>query len=270
MDRKGKKRRQILIIIAALVIGAAFLQVSGLSRSIAAGVASLGNGLGSVLFGRASEIRSQMKEDEADPQQKISELEREVERLQAENAAAKMLEEENAQLRAQIQFSEQSGTKSLPAKIVGRAAVFGLEDEQQEFVIDRGSRDGLRPGLAVTNQLGIILGKIVDVSDNSSTLCLAVSKNCQFPASIINSSKTSGLTEGNLGLTIKMNYIPQSEEIKEGDYVVTSGLGGNIPRGLLIGRVSQINIRTNEVWQDVTIEPGSSIDNSTIVSVIIP
>ncbi len=270
MDNRGKKRRQKLIIIAALILGAAFLQLSGLLRPITGGIAAIGNSFGSAFFRRGSEINSQWKGRNVDQDMRIQELEAEVAKLQAENVAAKMLEEENAQLRAQIDFSEQSGSQSIPAKVTAREVAFGLDDEDQKFVIDRGSRDGLRTGLAVANQQGIVLGKLVDVTDNSATLCLVVSRNCQFPASIINGDKTNGLTDGNLGLTIKMNYIPQSEQIKEGDYVVTSGLGGSIPRGLLIGHVSQVNTQTNEVWQDVTIEPSANIDDSTIVSVIIP
>jgi rod shape-determining protein MreC len=67
-----------------------------------------------------------------------------------------------------------------------------------------------------------------------------------------------------------MNYIPQLEEINQGDIIITSGLGGDIPRGLVIGRVAQVNKQSNEIWQDVTIEPLSSWHSLTIVSVILP
>ena len=67
-----------------------------------------------------------------------------------------------------------------------------------------------------------------------------------------------------------MNYIPQSEKINNNDVVITSGLGGNIPRGLVVGKVSQINNRSNEIWQDVNIEPLFNINTLTIVTVLIP
>jgi rod shape-determining protein MreC len=79
-----------------------------------------------------------------------------------------------------------------------------------------------------------------------------------------------GITEGDLGLTIKMNFIPQSDTINLDDTVITSGLGGNIPRGLVIGKVSQVNNRSNEIWQDVSIEPLINLNSLTIVSVLIP
>jgi rod shape-determining protein MreC len=124
--------------------------------------------------------------------------------------------------------------------------------------------------LGVVDENGVIIGKIIEVKDHSARACLTTGANCQLAAAIINETKTIGLSEGELGLTIKMNYIPQMENIRPEDIVITSGLGGDIPRGLVIGRVSQVNNQSNEIWQDVTIEPLSSLRSLTIVSVILP
>ena len=59
-------------------------------------------------------------------------------------------------------------------------------------------------------------------------------------------------------------------QIKEGDIVISSGLGDNIPRGLVIGRVAQVNNQSNEIWQDVSIEPIASLYNLTVVAVVLP
>ena len=67
-----------------------------------------------------------------------------------------------------------------------------------------------------------------------------------------------------------MNYIPQTEKINAGATVVTSGLGANIPRGLVIGRVKEVRSESNAVWTDATIEPLVDFNNLTIVSIIIP
>jgi rod shape-determining protein MreC len=71
-------------------------------------------------------------------------------------------------------------------------------------------------------------------------------------------------------MTIKMNYIPQLEKISPGDMVISSGLERSIPRGLLIGKVTQVHNTSNGVWQTATIEPISNLDKLTIVSIIIP
>jgi rod shape-determining protein MreC len=72
-----------------------------------------------------------------------------------------------------------------------------------------------------------------------------------------------------MGLTVVMEFIPQTEDIRTGDVVVTSGLERNIPPGLVIGKVTEVNNKSNEVWQSVNIEPLVDLDELTIVAVVI-
>ncbi|HTX86704.1 MAG TPA: rod shape-determining protein MreC, partial [Candidatus Nanoarchaeia archaeon] len=85
-----------------------------------------------------------------------------------------------------------------------------------------------------------------------------------------NVDRTIGVTDGNLGLTINMDYIPQMEQINLGDLAVTSGLEPNIPRGLLIGQVAKVDKGSNDIWQSANIQPAADLNNLTIVSVLIP
>ena len=77
-------------------------------------------------------------------------------------------------------------------------------------------------------------------------------------------------TAGDLGLTVKLNFVGQTEKINLGDIITTSGLEKDIPAGLVIGRVSQINNNQNDVWQNINIEPAVNFDNLRIVSVARP
>jgi len=207
----------------------------------------------------------------------VSTLLEQLDKAKADLAAAivdqaklQLLEEENNKLRKQLDFVNANNYQVLSANIVSRQNLFESAEDAQDIVLDKGAAEGLRPGLGVIDESGVIIGKIVEVKDHSARACLTTSTNCQLPAAIINNTKTIGLAEGELGLTIKMNYIPQLEEINQGDIIITSGLGGDIPRGLVIGRVAQVNKQSNEIWQDVTIEPLSSWHSLTIVSVILP
>jgi len=181
-----------------------------------------------------------------------------------------LLTEENEKLRQQLNFLDNNHYEAISANIVSRQNLFNAADNAQDIILDKGTKDGLRPGLGVINESGIIIGKIVEVKDYSARACLTTGSDCQLAAALLNDSKTIGLSEGELGLTIKMNFIPQMEEIKTNDILITSGLGDDIPRGLVIGRVSQVNNQSNEIWQDVTIEPLASLHNLTVVSVVIP
>ena len=98
---------------------------------------------------------------------------------------------------------------------------------------------------------------------------MTTSPGCKLAAAIQNQTKAQGITDGDLGLTIKMNYIPQLEKISLGDTVITSGLGDKIPRGLVIGKVIEVVSESNEVWQGATIEPLVNLNTLTVVTVII-
>lgn len=194
------------------------------------------------------------------------ELRHQVNRLIEENARLKALENENATLREFLKFSNNSKRKSVMATIIGKS---DLDQADQTVVLDRGSKDGLFTGLAVINEDGHVFGKIISVNDNSAQACLVTSNQCQFAVSIQNKNKTVGIVKGELGLTVKMELIPQSEVIKSGEVVVTSGLERNIPAGIVVGSVSQVIKENNELWQDARIEPMYALDDAMVVSVLL-
>jgi len=200
-----------------------------------------------------------------------------INRLTAENIELKFLKEENLTLRKQLNFLGKSGVRYLMANIISRGELAGETGDSRSVVIDKGLRDGLFAGLAVVSFVnsgdtsqGVIIGKIVNVRDNLSEIYLVTNKNCKLAAAILGQGKTSGIAMGELGLTIKMSFIPQTENIKEGDLVATSGLEQNIPRGLVIGRVTKVIKENNEVWQSATIEPQINLDSLSIISVLLP
>lgn len=191
-------------------------------------------------------------------------------RATVDQAQLQLLAEENDKLRQQLNFLNNNHYRALSANIVSRQSQFDAADNAQDVILDKGLKDGVRTGLGVINETGVIIGKIVEVKDNTARACLTTGTDCQLAAAIMNGTKTIGLSEGELGLTIKMNFIPQMDKIQVEDIVITSGLGDSIPRGLVIGRVSQVNNQSNEIWQDVTIEPLASLRNLTVVSVVLP
>lgn len=200
-----------------------------------------------------------------------------INRLTAENVELKFLKEENSTLRKQLNFLAKSGKRYLVANIISRGELEGDVANSQSVLIDKGLRDGLFAGLAVVSFIGpgdssqgVIIGKIVKVKDNLAEIYLVTNKNCKLAAAIFGQGKTSGIATGELGLTIKMNFIPQTENIKLGDLVATSGLEQNIPRGLVIGRVTKVVKENNEVWQSATIEPQINLDSLSVISVLLP
>lgn len=202
--------------------------------------------------------------------EKLAVAQENLARFTVDQAKLQLLIEENDKLRSQLNFLANNHYRTLSANVVSRQNLFDAVESAQDIILDKGMKDGIRVGLGVIDESGVIIGKIIEVKDYSARACLTIGADCQLAASILNETKTIGLSEGELGLTIKMNFIPQMERIQPEDIVITSGLGENIPRGLVIGRVSQVNNQSNEIWQDVTIESLASLHNLTVVSVVLP
>jgi len=208
----------------------------------------------------------------------LKQAEEKINQLTAENVKLRFLEEENLALRKNLNFLNKNNRRYLMANIISRGELTGSSGGgNQSVIIDKGSADGLFAGLAVvsstaigTSSQGVIIGKIINVKDNISEVYLVTNKNNKLAASIFGESKTSGIASGELGLTVKMDFIPQTENIKAGDIVATSGLEQNIPRGLVIGRVTKVSKENNEVWQTATIEPMVNLDVLSIVSILLP
>lgn len=210
------------------------------------------------------------KQDKDNLLAEINRLRQEAAKLAIDSSKCLEVAAENEKLRAQLDFASSNNFKALMANIVAKEGDTPAASNSRDIIIDKGERDGLTTEMAVLSEEGIIIGKIVETKASSARVCLTTSPGCQLAASLQNAAKTQGLTDGRLGLTIEMNFIPQLEKINIGDTVITSGLSTSIPRGLVIGRVSNVVSESNEVWQSATIEPLINLNNLTVVSVVIP
>lgn len=215
--------------------------------------------------------------DKKDLAGRLEEAEKKVSQLTGENAKLRFLEEENAELRRNLNFLEKEKPHFLMANIISRGGLANNTGDNQVVIIDRGLKDGLSPGLAAvssfasgTSSQGVVIGKVVNVQDNIAEVYLVTNKNCKLAATILGETKTAGIAQGELGLVVNMGFIPQTENIKDGDLVATSGLEKNIPRGLVIGRVTKVTKENNEVWQSAAIEPQINLDSLTIVAILLP
>jgi len=218
--------------------------------------------------GNAVNKSYQDRESQASLNAKIDGLTKEVAALTIANSQEKELIEENTKLRNLLKFINENNYKATAAAVVARESLVEGSEDGQDLIINKGIKDGLSVGQGVVSEEGLIIGKIIEVKDTSAKICLTTSSECKLAAAIQNQTKTQGITDGDLGLTIKMNYIPQLEKVSPGDTVITSGLGGKIPRGLVIGKIIEVRNESNEVWQDATIEPIVNLNNLTVVAVI--
>ncbi len=178
----------------------------------------------------------------------------------------KSLEEENQLLKKEMNFVEENKFKYVAAKIVS-----GVSDPlSQSVIINRGKKDGIIKGLAVIAENGIFIGKVIEVQDGYSKVMLISDNKSRVAATVQNLDHTVGLIEGQYGLSFSMTNIPQNQDIKEGDLVVTSGLEGQIPKNLLIAKVDRVVLVESEIFKTAMLSPIVPLNSLSDVVVIVP
>jgi rod shape-determining protein MreC len=183
--------------------------------------------------------------------------------LLAENARIKDIEKENGVLRKEFRLAPKNKF-DLEASFVIAQDPQGLGNY---IIVDKGNDKGIRTGMPAVVSEGILIGRVTDVYSNTAKVTLITD-----PASAINAeaqnSGAKGIVNGEYGLGIKMNMISQAQEIKEGDAVVTSGLGGEMPRGLVIGKISRIDQSKDRLFQEASVFPEANFSDLRIVFMV--
>ena len=142
-----------------------------------------------------------------------------------------------------------------------------------QVIIDRGSSHGLVKGMSVMSNNGLI-GRISEVSPTSSkvTLLTASAESTVLTSAevVLEDKVIFGVIEAYDAKkkNLVMEQIISNEEIKIGDEIVTSGLGGVVPRGLLVGEVAEVTLDRHGLGQRVYIEPAADFDNIRFVTII--
>lgn len=191
--------------------------------------------------------------------------------LKTENLKLKFLRSENEMLKEHLNFLTSSQDKFVLANVLGRQQESGLN----WIIIDQGSKRGVKPGLAVVDQKGVLIGTVVETKDYISYVRPLIDLHSLIATDVINYDQqeeknglTSGIIQGEYNLILKMKSVPLNKKVKIGDLVVTSGLEENIRRGILIGEVLEIKKNPNDIFQELIIDPLGDQD-PRIVSVLI-
>ncbi len=197
---------------------------------------------------------SSLKRENEDLKQKISSLEAEV----AKREEAKQL---NDVLRAQLNFAQSNNYKLTQANIISQDP----SNYQQFFTIDRGSTSGIGSGMAVVSG-SYLVGKIIETTPTTAKVYLITDFNSAVPAYTLQ-TRASGIVRGQRGFGLSIESVPQTDTLQNNDTVLTSGFGGEYPRGLLIGTIGDVKKRDADVYQSGLVRP--SVDFRKLESVFI-
>jgi rod shape-determining protein MreC len=181
--------------------------------------------------------------------EKNEELANKIALLEVDKSRINELENENSVLKKEIGFAEENKEFVLiPARVIGREPNSFLD----HIIVDRGERDGVKKGLAVISE-GVFIGQISEVYEKSSNVILVTSKDSLILA-MLQKSRSGGLLHGGVsGLTLE--NVVQDVSYEPGEYVVTSGLDGELKPGLLIGKATGLESTSSDLFKSIAVEP---------------
>jgi rod shape-determining protein MreC len=170
--------------------------------------------------------------------------------------------QENKRLKELLAFKETSGYHAITARVIGTdpTSLF------RTITIGAGSSDGVRKGMAVVTSEGVV-GRVINSSSGTSRVLLATDRNSDIDA-VIQRSRDRGIAEGAGPDTLHLKYMPRSADVVEGDMVVTSGIGGIFPKGLVIGSVSRLDKTSGGIFLYAEVRPSLNFSKLEEVLVI--
>ncbi len=189
-------------------------------------------------------------------------LTEEVAQLNERQARMAELETQNRRLAELLDLKEALDLKVVAADVIGSDAT-GLS---RTMILSQGSAAGLEPGMGVIATGGVV-GKLIASSSSASRVILLNDHNCAIDA-FAQRSRARGIISGLADDGVIMRYVERTQDLKLGDTVVTSGLDGVFPRGLLIGYVSAIERKGPGLFLNVSVKPAVDLRKLEEVMVI--
>lgn len=193
--------------------------------------------------------------------ERVAELERDARQADADR-------EENALLRQLLELREQRRDFVLES-----AAVIDRQSTNwtSELTLNRGTEHGIERDDCVITSEGYLVGMVSEVGYNWCKVLTVIDTDTEIGARIFRTQEVA-LAEGDLGLMgkgrLKLSYLSTDAQLLSGDYVLTSGLGGYYPGGLVIATVDSVLTDDDGLAQYAVLTPSAQLDELTEVFVI--
>lgn len=195
-------------------------------------------------------------------------LKEELDALRSAEYRLGLLEAENKELLAMAGYRrENKGLTLLSARVLG----VSLGDMHESFFLDKGEADGVRPDMVVTTSSGVA-GVVDQVYRHYSRFMLISARRSRMGVKVLRrESRAAGVLTGqgpNRSL-LQAEYFGRDDDVKPGDMLVTSGIGGKYPSGLFIGTVSAVESDVTGLQKLVQVEPAANLSHLDRVFIIL-
>jgi rod shape-determining protein MreC len=193
-----------------------------------------------------------------DVQEENEALKRELQtlqvRLQEERAQAQRAEN----FRQLLELRQRAGVDTVAAEVIAGPATIEFRD----MTIDKGNADGVARDMAVISPAGVV-GRVILASPRAARVQMLIDLNAAAGA-MIERTRAQGLVVGQ-GSALRMDYVPGTADVKQGDLVVTSGIDKIYPKGFVIGTVE--SIEEGGTFHEIVVRP--SVDFSRLEEVLV-
>ncbi len=183
-------------------------------------------------------------------------------KLETELTELKEVEKTNQALRQGLEISEKGQTIVEMAFVVGK----DVQGTGAWILINKGAKQGIEKDMAVISKEMALVGKITEVMPGFSKVMLITNKEIII-AAIAETGRNQGLVKKETKGKLFMDFIPRTEKLEIEERVITSGMDNIYPKGILIGKIEDIDLSQNQLFQRITIIP--AVDFSELESVFI-
>jgi len=171
---------------------------------------------------------------------------------------------EGMRLRKLLNLKDGLTNRVVAARVVDRSRA----SQFKTILIDKGTTDGMRVGFPVLSEQGIV-GRIIETAWHASQVLLIVDGNSNIDG-LIQRSRAQGILQGAGSAGCNLKYISRVEEVLPGDVVLSSGLAGVFPKGLLLGVVTGVSRKGEGLFQKIDVAPAVDFEKIEEVLALIP
>ena len=164
-------------------------------------------------------------------------------------------------LKTQLEFARKNTLSTQFTEVIGQS----LDSYHRTLFISLSRSEGIKRNYAVMLQEGVV-GRVQSVSESHSSVQLILDQRMRFPA-MIQRTRGKGLIFGTHD-GIELRQISRREKLKIGDRIITSGLSGIFPKGLLVGTIYNIQSENHSLFQIAQIKPAVNFEKIEGVFVV--
>ena len=261
-----------IVVLSVAFLGIIIFSLKSNSSVISSGVGSVISPLQKIIYNANDKLKesfdffinfSKVKQENKELAAKNAELENQL-------IEYNRMKDENTTLREMFDYSQANQNYNyLGCNIVG----YSGGNISNGYVIDKGTNDGVKKDMIVITPQGLV-GKVTKSESSYSIVQTILNENIAVASMVESTRETTGILQGatdnkNKNLAVLSN-IPIDSEIKEGDVILTSGLGGMYPKEIRIGEVVSVEIDTVGIMKKAVVKPYVDFNKLEGLFVVVP